>query len=297
MPHQTTFQEGQTMVPEGQRKFQEGQTMFLEGQAMLLKGQRMFQEGKTMFPEGQALLLKGQTMFWENMLFSCVLTTHITVKGKQYSPRYFGTNRPKAKPYSLKCFGTNSCQKILFLHGFSSQVSRATNNISWMISALRATGIFHFHVYWVCLLLQRISNSLWKISAPTAAELFYFHVYWLHILLRRQNNILQIFQHQLLPKDFISHRFMHICPRSQTIFPGVFHPQELMLFSHVLSEHIIPNTKRYPPEYFGTNICWNIPFSCVLTACIIVKAKQYSPNNFSTNSCQIFYFYVYWLRI
>ena len=58
-------------------------------------------------------------------------------------------------------------------------------------------------MYFVCILYWRQGNILRNILAPTAAEIFHFHVYWLHILLWRQTIFSEMFQHQLLPKDFI----------------------------------------------------------------------------------------------
>ena len=49
-----------------------------------------------------------------------------------------------------------------------------------------------------------------------------------------------------------------------------------VVYSHVLSAHIIPNTKWYSPESFGTNNCQNIA---------------------APTAAEIFRFYVYWLRI
>ena len=83
---------------------------------------------------------------------------------------------------------------------------------------------------------------------------------------------------------------VHMFPGPQTIFPGVFRPQEPMLFSHVLSEHltlhITPKANQYSPKYFGTNRHQNIPFSYVLIAHNTPKAEQYSPKYFGTNCCQ-----------
>ena len=49
---------------------------------------------------------------------------------------------------------------------------------------------------------------------------------------------------------------------------------------------ITPNTKQYSQKYFGINSCWNILFSHVLSAHIMVNAEQYSPKYFSPTSCQ-----------
>ena len=143
----------------------------------------------------------------------CIDCTYYS-EGKQYSPKYFGTN---------------CCWKISFSHGFNAHVPQVTNNIPWTVSPPRANVIFTciewayysecktifseiFHHQQLlenfiftptqCTCSQAANSTFWSISMLRAAEIFNFHVYQVHLLLQTLNNIL-LFRHWQLPKDFI----------------------------------------------------------------------------------------------
>ena len=133
---------------------------------------------------------------------------------------------PKAKKYSSKYSSTNNCRNIPL-----SCVFRAH-----FIPKAKQYSLKHFgtnscrNIPFLCVLIAHITpkanNILRNISAPTAAERLYFHM-----------------------------DSMHMFPGPQTIFPRVFRPQEPMLFSPILSEHITRNAKQYSLKYSGTNSC------------------------------------------
>ena len=159
----------------------------------------------------------------------------------------------KAKKYSA----TNSCQNIPFSCAFRAQ----------FILKAKEYSPKHF--------------------GTMAAEIFYFHVYWLHILLWRQTIFSEIFQHQLLLKDFIftiqctcspgykQYSLDCFTPKSQCYFHMYWVSILLWMQNNILqnipaptaaenfhfhthSVHMFPSCKQYFMEYFDAESCRNI---------------------------------------
>ena len=63
--------------------------------------------------------------------------------------------------------------------------------------------IFHFHVYCICILLQRQNNIPWNISAPTVTKIFHFPMDWVHMFPKPQAIFPTVFQCQEPPKYYI----------------------------------------------------------------------------------------------
>ena len=108
----------------------------------------------------------------------------------------------------------------------------------------------------ICVPYARENGIFWQLLVPK-----YFGEYWfgfgiIHAVNTHENGILICLQYNINCQNVI--------------------------FSHVLSAHIIPNTKRYSPEYFGTKNYRNIPFLCLFIAHITRKAEL---KYFGTNSC------------
>ena len=124
-------------------------------------------------------------------------SVHMFPSHRQYSLEYFGAESCqnitflhvssahiilKANQYFQKYFGTNCCQKISLSQGFSAHVPRATNNIPWSISLLRAAEIFHFHKDSLHTFLEPKEYSPEYLGTENCWNISFLHVLSAHII-------------------------------------------------------------------------------------------------------------------
>ena len=111
--------------------------------------------------------------------------------------------------HSLKYFGTNSHWNIPFSCVVTAHITPKATQYSVKYFGTNNCRNIPFSCVLTAHMTSKAKNILQNTLAPATAKIFHFDT------------------------DSV-----HMFPGPQTIFPGIFHPEEPTLFSHVLSEHI-----------------------------------------------------------